>query len=316
MTIFNDNNYDHEHDQAHIIFTFNLNFIARITNGKFDLNGKTYQLALNNGKNALHGGLKGFDKRKWNIITETENSITLQLTAEDGEEGYPGKLRVEVTYSVSEVNELRLEYSAKLTENQSIDTIVNLTNHSYFNLNGCSTEQDLDVLNHTVQMKSDHYIEVNSDLQPTGKVLSVKTDSPLMDFNTKSHTIGERIAGVKPNGYDHCFVIENDEKKFKIEGNDSIRENVVVVVSPSSGIKLSFSTTEPGFQFYSGNFLTDEQKTKKSQSSKQMSLRKNCGFCLESSRFPNAINEEKWKKQVILDNKHVYKQTTSYKFSL
>ena len=135
-----------------------------------------------------------------------------------------------------------------------------------------------------------------------------------MDKN--DHSIGERISEVKPNGYDHCYVIDTNPQHFNIKGSDSIKESVVVVTSPITGIKLTFSTTEPGFQFYSGNNLTEEQKTKTSQSSTELKLRKNSGFCLEAQRFPNAINEEKWRKQVLLSPKQTYSQTTVYKFSL
>ena len=141
-------------------------------------------MALNNGPNSLHGGIKGFDKKKWNLLRQTDNSITLGLVSEDGEEGYPATLLVELTYSVSDENELRLEYSAKLADNQTIDTIVNLTNHSYFNLNGSTNNEELDVLNHTVRMAVTNYLDINDAFQPTGRILSTKTDSPAMDFAT------------------------------------------------------------------------------------------------------------------------------------
>ena len=278
------------------------------------MNGKTYQLAINDPPNSLHGGLKGFDKKKWQLLSKTDNSITLGLTAEDGEEGYPAKLNVELTYSVTDDNELKLQYSAKLAPNQSLETILNLTNHSYFNLNGCIDENNLDVLNHKVKMSVDHFLEINDKLLPTGKVLSTKTDAPTMDFSSE-HTIGERVDQVKPNGYDHCYVIETNEKKFGVSGGDTLRQ-AVVVTSPSSGITLTFSTTEPGFQFYTGNFVNKDQKTKISQSAKQLPLKKRSAFCLEASGFPDAINKDNWKKQVILGSGKEYKQNTVYKFGL
>jgi len=292
----------------------------RITNGKFELNGQTYQLALNNGPNALHGGVKGFDKRKWTLIGSTDDSITLELISEDGDEGYPGRLRVALTYTVTDDNELRLEYTARLTDNQSVDTVVNLTNHSYFNLNGCTRGEELDVLNHTVRMTATNYLDINENFQPTGKILSTKTDTPVMDFATGDgqprHTIGERIAQVLPNGYDHCYVIDTDDKTYNIAGNEEIREAVVEVSSPLTGVRLTFLTTEPGFQFYTGNNVGSGQTTKTSQSSPALELRKNSGFCLESQRFPNAINEGKWRPQVLLSPNATYNQTTAYKFGL
>ncbi|XP_054167412.1 galactose mutarotase-like [Oppia nitens] len=292
----------------------------RIIDGNFQLNGQTYLLALNNGPNALHGGIEGFDKKKWNLLKETDQSITLGLVSKDEEEGYPGQLAVEITYSVTEDNELRLEYLAKLSDNQLIDTIVNLTNHSYFNLNGCTNDNELDVLNHKVLMKAQNYLEINDSFQPTGRILSTKTDTQVMDFATKDgeelHTIGERINQVMPNGYDHCYVIETNEQNYNIKGNPLIQESVVVVNSPLTGITLTFSTTEPGFQFYTGNNVSSAQVTKTSQSLTPTTLKKNSGFCLEAQRFPNAINENNWRKQVVLSPKQTYNQTTVYKFGL
>ncbi|CAG2115650.1 unnamed protein product, partial [Medioppia subpectinata] len=259
----------------------------RISNGKFKLNGQSYTLALNNGPNALHGGLKGYDKHRWTLIGKTNDSISLELVSPDGDEGYPGELRVELTYTVTEANELTLDYTARLAAAEhSVDTIVNLTNHSYFNLSGCSGDgPELDVLNHTVRMSVHNYLDINDAFQPTGKILSTKSDTPAMDFATGDdqewHTIGERIGQVLPNGYDHCYVIDTDAKKYNISGNESVNEAVVEVRSPLTGISLTFSTTEPGFQFYTGNNVTEAQRTKTTQAVPAIELRKNSGFCLE-----------------------------------
>jgi aldose 1-epimerase len=290
----------------------------RIASGKFCLNGQSYQLPINNGPNSLHGGIKGFDKQKWDLKGKTDNSITLQLISKDGDQNFPGTIRVELSYTVTDSNELRLDYLAELLKDQSLKTIINLTNHSYFNLNGCTNEEEIQVLNHTVSMTPTHYLEIDGSLIPTGRMLSTKTDSPLMDFATNdnnNHTIGERIGSIKPNGYDNCYVIDSDERNYNIKGGDRLRE-VAVVKSPITGITLTLSTSEPAFQFYTGNYLTDALKTKANQSSKPLSLAKHAGFCLEAQRFPNAINNEKWQKQVILSPNQKYTQKTVYKFSV
>jgi aldose 1-epimerase len=290
----------------------------RIASGKFLLNGQSYDLPINNSPNSLHGGIKGFDKQKWDLKGKTDNSITFELISKDGDQHFPGTIRVELSYTVTDSNELQLDYLAELLKDQSLKTIINLTNHSYFNLNGCTNEEEIQVLNHMVSMTPTHYLEVNDALIPTGRVLSTKTDSPQLDFATNdnnNHTIGERIASVKPNGYDYCYVIDSDERNYNIKGGDRLRE-VVVVKSPITGITLTLSTTEPAFQFYTGNNLTDALKTKANQSSKPLSLAKNAGFCLEAQRFPNAINNEKWQKQVILSPNEKYIQQTVYKFSV
>ncbi|CAG2113331.1 unnamed protein product [Medioppia subpectinata] len=270
----------------------------RISNGKFELNGQSYTLALNNGPNALHGGLKGYDKHRWTLIGKTNDSISLELVSPDGDEGYPGELRVELTYTVTDANELTLDYTARLAAAEhSVDTIVNLTNHSYFNLSGCSADgPELDVLNHTVRMSVHNYLDINDAFQPTGKILSTKSDTPAMDFTTGNdqewHTIGERIGQVLPNGYDHCYVIDTDPKKYNIGGNESVNEAVVEVRSPLTGISLTFSTTEPGFQFYTGNNVTEAQRTKTTQAVPAIELRKNSGFCLERKKLANILPEE------------------------
>ncbi len=172
---------------------------SRIAKGAFELEGTKYQLAINLEPNTLHGGIKGFDKHKWDLKGKTENSITLQLISKDGDEHFPGTLKVSITYTVTDDNELQLEYSGELLENK--DTIINLTNHSYFNLNGCTNEEEVKILNHKVNMMATHYLEVDKTLIPTGKILSTK-EFPLMDFSDKEQTLADRIP-VKIDGYDH-----------------------------------------------------------------------------------------------------------------
>ena len=284
----------------------------------FSLNGKTYQLAVNNGPNHLHGGLKGFDKKMWTLKSSTDNSITFELISKDQEENYPGTLKSVVTYTVTETNELVIEYGAELIENeQKLQTVVNLTNHSYFNLNGCSTAEGITILNHIVSMPSvKHYLPKDENNLPVGKIEPTESTSE-MDFSVKEHTVGERIASGKFDGYDHCYVVEPDESKWGIKGGQELKQ-LVTVKSPVTNIKLTFSTTEPGFQLYSGNFLDNSLQTKQTQTYHwpKLHLAKHSGLCLESQRFPNAINNDKWKKQVILSNGEKYWQKTSYKFEI
>lgn len=284
-------------------------FANRIAKGKFSLNGTTYQLAINLEPNTLHGGLKGFDKYKWTLVEKTDNSVTLELISKDGDEGFPSTLKVHITYSVTEDNELKLDYMAEVLDDK--DTILNLTNHSYFNLNGCTKEDEITVLNHSVYILPKKILDVDSTLIPTGKILSVEVDN-VMDFFTKDHVLSERIPS-KIEGYDNAYVLEADETKYNIKGGDKL-ELAAIVKSPLTGITVSFYTTEPTFQFYSGNVVSDVLSTKTTQTATPIKLAKYAGFCLEAQRIPDAINQEKWKKQVILSKGQKYEQKTVYHF--
>jgi aldose 1-epimerase len=267
----------------------------RIARGKFTLDGKEYTLAKNNGPNALHGGMKGFDKKVWQaeqVPADNGVAVKFTCTSPDGEEGYPGTLTASVTYTLTNANELRLDYTATTDK----ATPVNLSNHSYFNLAGQSSG---DILGHELTLEAEKYTPVDDTLIPTGKIESVK-GTPL-DFTTP-HKIGERIKELRgdPVGYDHNFVLNGGGKKLALGAR---------VVEPRSGRVMEMLTTEPGVQFYTGNFLDGSNKGKGGAV-----YNKHAGFCLEAQHFPDSVNHANF-PSVILRPGQTYKQTTVYKFS-
>jgi aldose 1-epimerase len=266
----------------------------RVAKGKFTLDGKEYKLATNNGPNSLHGGLKGFDKVVWKASTAYgETSVKLTYRSPDGEEGYPGNLTATVTYTLTDKNELRVDYAATTDK----ATPVNLAHHSYFNLAGPASG---DVLGHEVTILADQYTPVDDTLIPTGKVAPVR-GTPL-DFTTP-HTIGERIAEMKgdPGGYDHNYVLRS--------GGSKEPALAARVVEPKTGRVMEVLTTEPGMQFYTGNFLDGKQKGKGG-----VVYKKHAGFCLEAQHFPDSVNRPEF-PSVILRPGETYTQTTVYRFS-
>jgi aldose 1-epimerase len=266
----------------------------RIAKARFSLDGREYLLAANNGPNHLHGGLKGFDKVLWEArpakIDEHAVSIVLSYYSRDGEEGYPGNLDVRVTYTLTANNELRIDYSA--TTDRA--TPVNLTNHSYFNLAGAG-----DVLGHEVMIAANRYTPVNDELVPTGELAPVK-GTPL-DF-TQSTPIGARIEQLKPKpgGYDHNFVLNNEGKSLALAAR---------AFEPATGRVLEVSTTEPGIQLYTGNFLDGTVKGLNGQPSER-----HTGFCLETQHFPDAVNHPNF-PSTILRPGETYNSTTIFAFS-
>jgi aldose 1-epimerase len=266
----------------------------RIRRGEFTLNGVEYHLPINNGQNHLHGGMKGFDKVVWEADA---SAARLQLTYRswDGEEGYPGNLEAVVSYQLTDANELRIEYRAHTDR----DTIVNLTNHSYFNLAGAGT-----VLDHQLMINADAFTPVDDTLIPTGELRPVH-DTP-MDF-TSATAIGAhihdqdeqlRIAG---GGYDHNFVLR--------EGHGELR-TVATLRDPNSGRALEVVTTEPGLQFYAGTWLDGSIVGKRGQAYKKYS-----GCCLETQHFPDSPNHPSF-PSTVLKPVEEYKTTTIYKFSV
>jgi aldose 1-epimerase len=264
----------------------------RIANGKFKIDTATYTLAANNGKNHLHGGLKGFDKVVWDAATIADSVPALVLTylSKDGEEGYPGNLKVTVQYTLSDDNELSIEYNAETDK----ATVVNLTNHSYFNLTG---DVNNTILKHTLMVNADNYTPVDGSLIPTGEIKPVK-GTPF-DF-TSATSIGARIDSVK-GGYDHNFVLNRKDNSLQL---------VAVVTDTVSGRKLEVYTTEPGLQFYTGNFLDGSIKTSDGKAIKQHSA-----FCLETQHFPDSPNEPKF-PSTLLKPGEKYNTVTKYKLSV
>jgi len=270
----------------------------RIGNGRFTLNGIEYKLAANNGANHLHGGPKGFDKVVWNgRPLEVKNGVALALThlSRDGEEGYPGNLSVTVTYTLTDNNELKIEYSATTDK----DTIVNLTHHSYFNLAGQASG---DILKHQLLIDADRFTPTDAGSIPTGELRSVK-GTPF-DF-TKATAIGERIGNDDDQlkfgkGYDHNWVLK---------GKVGTLRPVAKVFEPMTGRVLEVWTTEPGLQFYSGNLLDGSQIGK---GGKAYQLRS--GFCLESQHYPDSPNKPGF-PSTVLRRGSKYQTSTIYTFS-
>ncbi|HXT64272.1 MAG TPA: aldose epimerase family protein [Pyrinomonadaceae bacterium] len=267
-------------------------YANRIARGCFDLNGVGYSLATNNGANHLHGGLRGFDKVVWEAV-EIGDGVRLSYLSKDGEENYPGNVRATVAYSLTETNELRIEYVATTDK----DTIINLTNHSYFNLAGSGT-----ILDHEVTINADAFTPVDETLIPTGEIRDVK-DTP-MDF-TSATAIGARINSAYEQvriagGYDHNFVLRGEVGELN---------TAATLHDPKSGRLMEVSTTQPGMQFYSGNFLDGSLVGKGGRV-----YVKNAGCCFETQHFPDSPNHPGF-PSTVLNTGEEYRQTTVYRFS-
>lgn len=269
----------------------------RIANAKFTIDGLTYQLAKNNGPNNLHGGPKGFDQRVWNIEEYTvDNGTAVRLTylSKDMEEGFPGNLQTEVIYHLTDKNELSISYKATTDKK----TIVNLTQHSYFNLSGWKS----DILQHEVMINSDKFVPVNRTLIPTGELKDV-AGTPF-DFKTPT-AIGARIDKEDQQlqygmGYDHCWVVNGPADSLRL---------AATVHEPTSGRVMSVYSTEPGIQFYSGNFL-DGTTTGKYGTV----YAKRYGLCLETEHYPDSPNQKNF-PSVELAPGEEYNTKTVYAFT-
>jgi aldose 1-epimerase len=281
-------------------------FANRIAYGRFTLNGAEYQLATNNGPHHLHGGKSGFNEKVWQARPLTDEmtpgeavGVELTHTSPDGEEGFPGTLKLTVVYTLNSRNELRIDYEGTSDK----PTPLNLTNHSYWNLSGLmpegQREDTPDVLDHVLVLQADRYVAVDETLIPTGQLAPVK-GTPL-DF-TAPHAIGERIERLKgegaPGGYDHCYVIRGEP--------GSLRPAVRVTHS-ASGRVMEVETTEPGVQLYTGNFLNGSESNG--------GFGKHRGFCLECQHFPDSPNQPEF-PSTILRPREVYRQTTVHRFSI
>ena len=275
----------------------------RIAMGKFNLNGTTYHLATNNGANHLHGGVRGYNKVVWEAKQLSGHAVEFRYTSKDGEEGYPGEVAIKIVYTLNDHNELRIDYSVDAAPGK--DTVINLTNHSYFNL---TANPQNTILDHVLMLKASRFTPVDSGLIPTGELRAVK-GTPL-DF-TQATAIGARIGADDEQlklgkGYDHNFVID---RTLVTTGQQSL-VMAAKVYEPTSGRVLEVETTEPGIQFYSGNFLDGAEKGKDGQVYNFRSA-----FCLETQHFPDSPNHPEFPSTTLKGGGH-YASTTVYRFSV
>ncbi|MCK5267576.1 MAG: galactose mutarotase [Spirochaetes bacterium] len=271
-------------------------YANRIANGAFSLEGKKYTLARNNNENHLHGGIKGFNKVLWDavdIIRENEAGVLLSYLSRDGEEGYPGNLSVKVEYLLNEKNELKINYYAKTDK----PTIINLTNHSYFNLGG---EQSNDILGHEIMINADRITPVDETLIPTGEFMEV-ADTPLdlRSFKNIGERINEDFTQLNySGGYDHNWVINRQSDSPAL---------AAVLRDPETGRGLEVFTTQPGIQFYTGNFLNGSIEGKSGKK-----YAKRSGLCLETQHFPDSPNKQNFPSTVLLPGDE-YRHTTVFR---
>jgi aldose 1-epimerase len=263
-------------------------FANRIANGRFNLNGFTYHIPANNFGHCLHGGNRGFDKVMWQIFQKSSNSLVASYLSPDGEEGFPGNLKVELELKLSDDNTLSLNYKA-ITDKS---TPINLTNHSYFNL---SAGKSKDILSHFLQINASELLQIDEFKIPTGKILTIKDSA--FDFS-KSKIIGEDIDQTL-GGYDHNYILKGI-------GDASFPD--AELYDSQSGRVLQVFTSAPGLQFYSGNYLNKSFKDKRGNN-----FNKHEGLCLEPQHFPDSPNQPKF-PNTILHQGEVYSQTSKYKF--
>jgi aldose 1-epimerase len=272
-------------------------YANRIAHGQFAIDGKTYNVPKNNGENALHGGLRGFDKRVWTAREAGGGSLELTYLSKDGEEGYPGNLTATVTYTLTDDNVLRIHYSAVTDK----PTVVNLTNHSYFNLKG-----DGDILGHLVTLNSEQYLPVDAGLIPTGELRSV--EGTPFDFR-RARTPGERIGQSDEqlklaNGYDHNWIVNRTGA-----ASGALALAARIAEPGVSGRVMEIYTDQPGIQFYTGNALDGTEKGKGGKVYKQRA-----GFCFETQHYPDSPNHPAFPNTLLRPGQK-YDTTTEFRFT-
>jgi aldose 1-epimerase len=264
-------------------------FANRLAKGRFCIDGEAYSVAINNGPNGLHGGRVGFDKKIWEAEIIADRAVSMSLISPDGDEGYPGALKANLVYTLTDDNELKLEYTATTDRT----TILNLTNHSYFNLAGRGS-----VRNHVIRINADRWAVVDEHAIPTGELRTVAGTA--MDLREPT-PVGKNIDTVQGSGYDHNYCINQTAP-----GELTL---AAAVVEPRSGRTLECWTTEPGVQFYTGNFL-DQIKGKSG-----IIYRKQEGFCLETQHYPDSPNHPEFPSTELAPGE-TYAQTTIYRFGV
>jgi aldose 1-epimerase len=267
----------------------------RIAHARFTLNGVEYKLAKNDGENTLHGGNRGFDKVLWNANKLSGQSLELTYLSKDGEEGYPGNLSVTVVYALTDNNELQIDYTATTDK----DTVVNLSNHSYFNLAG---QGEGDILAHQLTLNADRFTPVDQGLIPTGELRNV--EGTPFDFR-QPHAIGERIESADEQialggGYDHNFILNRTGDGLSLAAR---------VTEPNSGRVMEVLTTEPAIQFYTGNFLDGTIRGKGGKVYGRRSA-----FCLETQHYPDSPNHPSFPSTVLKPGA-TYRTITVYRFT-
>lgn len=271
-------------------------YANRIARGKFNIDGQEYSLAVNNGPNALHGGLRGFNSVVWDIVAETSSEVTLRYISPDGEEGYPGTLSVDVTYKLTDENELCIDYKA--TTDKS--TVINLTNHAYFNLSG---DGDASVHDHVLELAAKHYLPTDNTAIPLGQPEQV-AGTPF-DFTTP-HTIGERIDTpidqlVWARGYDHTFVLDKPLGKLGFAAR---------CYSPKTGVVMQVFTDQPGVQLYTGNWMSGNMRGKH-----DARYPARAALCLETQHYPDSPNRPEY-PSTRLNPGETFTSTTVFAFSV
>ncbi|WP_447639977.1 MULTISPECIES: aldose epimerase family protein [Chitinophagaceae] len=273
-------------------------FGNRIAKGRFKLDDKGYSIPVNNGQNSLHGGRNGFQNVVWNAKQPNDSVLVLTYLSKDGEEGFPGNLNVEVSYTLKSDTSMQIDYQATTDK----PTVVNLTNHGFYNLNGYASGT---ITNHRLQINASRYTPVDSTLIPLGKIVAVAATP--FDF-TQLHTIGERINDTvnvqlkNGAGYDHNYVLDN----YK----NGTMQRAVEISGDKSGISLTIYTKEPGMQFYSGNFMKSLNVMKGGTKDVYRTA-----FALEPQHFPDSPNQSQFPSTVLRPG-DVYRTTSVYKFSL